>query len=202
LFFGHSYIIERKFKKYLFVVLISSLFHITSLFGIIFYFVNLYKINIKYMLIIFVLMIVLYFITPYAIYILNYFKFNEFRFVNNDYFDRNVNLLRVIIRIIPIFIFVLFTDKTKLSSNDELYVKILIFNAFLSVITMGSALLFRITIYSNAFSILAYPSILNNRDKKLNLMLKYFTLIFFFLYWYIEVYNSPDLNPFKWVFNI
>ena len=199
LFAGYRYIIERKSIKYLLVVIIAGAFHASAFVMVIMYFVAMREINIKQVIIIAVGVVVLYFSYGTIFGFIETYKNTSIR--NERYMTTTVNFFRVAVTFAPVVLYFFFTPKRKLSSKDTFYVNSLIINAALMLATMGSAYLARIVIYTNFYAILAFPRILNFQNQTTKQTFKYLIVIFYCIYWYIEVSGSYSLNNFRWIFN-
>ncbi|WP_010200270.1 EpsG family protein [Bacillus sp. m3-13] len=195
IFAGHRFIVERKFIKYLIVVLIASLFHMSALALLILYFIPLKKLNLKEI----GLMAI---ITVIALYSYD----TVFQFVESvrgrelstyDYMMREVNLLRVAVQVAPLIIYFTLTIKKDLNTFDLFYINMLFVNAAVSIATSDSAYLARFYIYTSIFTTLAIPRLLNFKDKHLKSLLQYIIIILYLAYWYVEASGIS----FQWIFN-
>lgn len=199
IFAGHSLIINRKPLKYFALVILASLFHTTALLMIFLYFIPLEKLKMRHIIILMFSSIILVYSYDYILNTVGMLKGNPI--VVNEYITREVSRFRIMVRFAPLMIYFLFTNRFPLKKEDSFYLNILFINAALSFITSNSAYLARFVIYTNIFSTLSYPKLLNFNDKRVALLLKIIIIFFYFIYWYIEITQSQNLKNFQWIFN-
>lgn len=202
IFAGHKYIIERNFRKYLLIVLLAYSFHASGAVMLLLYFVPTKKINLNY--------IVLLFLTSIVVLYSYEAVFSAFEVLRGEplinprtmaYFQRQVNILRILTAFMPVILYFLLEKKTKISASLAFYFNITFVNAAFWLATSQSAYLARIGIYTNIFLTLSYPRLTDIKDRRVVNLLRGFILLFYLIFWYIDVSSSIALNDFQWIFN-
>ena len=118
---------------------------------------------------------------------------------NVTYFNTRVNFLRVLVFLAPCLFLVLQKQLLKVSLPP--YAVFILFNALRAVVTVRSAYLMRICIYTNIFLCLALPEALRKvpLSKESTDMLLAFLLVFYFIFWTYGLLNSGGLYPYQCV---
>lgn len=199
LFAGHRYIVERKFIKYMLVVAIASLFHISALAMIVLYFIPNRKLKPKEIVFLIGIMVLITLSYDYVFGLIE--SMREGSMADSDYANRQINILRIVISAAPLSVYFLMTDKRRLSDSDHFYVNVMLVNTAIWLMGYNSAYLVRFAIYTDVFAVLAYPRILRFNHKYIEILVKTAILVLFFIYWYIEVSGVPDLRYYRWIFD-
>lgn len=121
-------------------------------------------------------------------------------FVITEYVTSSVNTFRILVPIAPLLVYFIFTQKEKLNMKDYFYVNMLFLNVLFFIVSSNSAYLARFTINTNIFTILSFPSILKGVESKLRIIITMVSIIFYFIYWYLEITKSDSLMNFNWIF--
>lgn len=198
IFSGHKYIVEKQFFKYVLICILASLFHISAIVFLLLYFIPKKKIKNRHLVLIIIFIIVA--ITSYDSMI-NIAGFLKNKTISvNSYLLKEVNVFRVLTKVIPVPFYFIFSKKNYLSKKDNFYINMMFVNAALVVATSNSAYLSRLWIYTDLFSLLYYPVILDIKLEKLKPILVILVLFFYFLFWTYEIIITPNLYDFKWIF--
>jgi len=203
LFAGHHYIIERKFSKYLIIIIIASLFHISALIMILLYFIPRDTLNYKQLLALFVIVILSLSLYDFIFAIINNVLVSTGSnsiVAIGEYLTEELSILRILVMIAPSILYLIITPKSKLNSEDNFYINMLFINAIVYIISMNSAYLARFTIYTNIYVALGFPKIFKGVDKKLSVIIIYIALILYLLFWGYEIMITPNLYNFHWIF--
>lgn len=201
IFAGHRFIIERKLFKYILVVLAASAFHISALVLIFLYFVPFKKLSFVKVVSLFAGSILLLLSYDYIFSFIGILKEETITVEYlGPYAERSVNFLRIAVAFAPLLLYSILPQKRKIKKDEWFYVNMIFINAALLLASSQSAYLARVGIYTNIFLTLSLPKLLNFKDKKLSLLMKFLITSLYFIYWYIEVNGSSALNSFKWVF--
>lgn len=200
LFMGHRFILERKLKQYVIVVLVASLAHTTALVMIFPYFVMTRKIS-KIQLLFFAAgAFVVSQASELLFALIGFYK--DSQLILEGYIVNEVNIFRVLVGFVPLLIYWLFSKKTENSAETEFYLNGMFLNAFAMAATMNSAYLARIGIYTGIFVPIGYAHLFRTiklRNNKIILMICMFA--FYFLYWQYEISGSSSLRTFQWIFS-
>lgn len=198
LFAGHHFIVDRNIKKYVFVVIIASLFHISAIGMIILYFVPIKKLSLKHIIILIGFTMFFLYSYGYIFEVLESIKDTELSSVS--YMSNRVNPYRILVSFAPLAIYFLLTNINLLKRNDYFYINMLFINAAITLATSNSAYLMRFAIYTNSFLVLGIPKLLNFEDKLQRAFIKFIIISAYAVFWYIDVTKSSSLVQFKWIF--
>ena len=202
LLFSYDYIVERKFWRYLLVIMIAALFHISVLFFLPAYFLTKLKFKLDWKWIsifcIFVIMVV------FKNMAINIF----FKFIKNDhlilYQDRNVQLnMTLFFEYLLIFGFCLYFKKYNYINNYEenniLYILTYI-GTLIAMLVVLQDVMFRVSaFYSIYLSILIPNCVKCDRNPK-SRMLMSAIIILLLAIWGIKFSNDLNLIPYKTFF--
>ncbi len=197
LFWGHRYILNRKFKQYLIIVVIASLFHTTAIVMLSQYFILNRKPDIKNFIQLFIGAIFLLFSYRYIFFGIEFYK-DAIMNMTDNYLINSVSRIRIIITWVPIIVFFLFNKGYVSDKINAFYINALILNGLVMFATMNSTYLARIGIYTNSMCLIGYPYLLEDirNKKKVNILIP--TLFFYFLYWIYSVAFSSLKNFYWW----
>lgn len=198
LFAGHRLIYERKFWKYLIVVVLAMMFHKTAIIMLPVYFVANRKINLKTITILFLGTIFIRYSYDYLFGVMSFLKETEQS--GYAYMQADVNVLRIAVTIVPLLLAGVIYTKVKPDQETEFYLCLTIINAAFMLGTSGSAYLARVGIYTEAFLILFYARTVNFFSKDSRKLFILIVLVFYAMYWYHEVSTRSSLNNFHWIF--
>ena len=198
IFAGHRYIIEKKLLKYFIVLFLASMFHITAAVMAFLYLIPLKKLNLTKTILLVVGSMLLLYSYSYIFDFVDTIKGKSI--VLDEYVLTEVNYFRIAVSFAPLLAYYFLSSKTRLNSEDYFYINILFINAALMYVTSSSAYLARIAIYTNIFTVLSLPRILNLKNPILDTLIKYLIIILYAFFWYVEVSNSYSLSNFQWIF--
>ena len=203
LFYGMPYLLNNRIKKYLWYVLIASLFHFTALIGIAF--AVIHYILKRYTLIKKEFIYVLWILSPLLIYpalILasKILPASYTVYIENLTF-RGVGLgllLTVFPVIIPIFLF-----RRYLTDNISEYLSVIALLAYpFRFAGYYSYFLMRLNYYSSIYMVLILPLIISKIKAKYRKQIAVFTIIFVFVVYYIVHFmylDAADIFPYKMI---
>ena len=203
LFAGHRYIYERKFCRYLIVVLIASACHISALVMILPYFIANRRITVPHLLA----------LTVGTILVSRNYDiiYNVLRIVRdageNSYLDaymlNSVNGLRIAVAVVPAFLILFARNASQEDASRWRYcMNMLIVHAVAMLATADSTYLARIGIYTGIYSTIAIPeAVYRFRPSQYQKIVMIGILFFFSLYWLYEVTHSGNMIPFQWIWN-
>ncbi|APH03459.1 EpsG family protein [Bacillus weihaiensis] len=198
-FAGHRYIINKNLIKYMIVVITASMFHFSVVLMGLLYFVPRTRLNLKH---IFILgLATLAIVSSYGFIFELVENFRKSSLATTPYALREVSIYRVLVAFAPLAIYFVFTKRFKLSSEELFYINLLFINAFVVLATSQSAYLARLALYTNAFTIIALPKLLNMNDKYLKFLLQMIIIILYGIFWYIDVTKSSSLVNYQWIFD-
>jgi transmembrane protein EpsG len=201
IFAGHRYVIDRKFTKYMLIVILATLFHVSALAMAFLWFVPLKRLGTLRaagLMIVAALGLTVY---SYAMSVMSLFK-GPMAVTANSYLTQQVNPLRVALAFVPLVLYISLTRRDRLEPEAYFYVNMGFINAAVMVAGANSAYLTRFSIYTSIFSILLIPRLLNMRDRMLAAISGVVLVSVFWAFWYVDtVQVMASLANFKWIFN-
>ena len=120
-----------------------------------------------------------------------------------SYMNTEVNIFRILVAMAPILLYFMTCYKNRLEDNLEtkFYSMMLFVNAAFMLATSNSAYLARIGIYTETFTVFAYPKMLEQIKLKMRIQYKIVILVCYFLYFAYQIYASDSLKNFEWIFS-
>ncbi len=153
LFCGHRYIKERKFGKWLLLCLFASLFHVSAIVFILFYWMPTRQFNFNKIALFFVAGIVLSFGYDYIWDLISFLQGKEF--VVDIYSLKSISIFRVLVAWIPTIFYVLIV-KPQISEDDQrdinFYATFSLASAAIILAARHSAYLGRMVIYTDIYN--------------------------------------------------
>lgn len=200
IFYGFRYIKNKQFWKYLFTIVIASLFHSTAILMLILYFLFNMKFSPNNVFLLIFASIVLAFSTEYLFDIAEFITGKEI-FFEYSYFTDSVNLFRVAVAIVPCFLVAFISPEAR--KQDAIYCNMLIFNAALLIATYNSTYLARIAMYSTSFVCIGIAQIVKRIQFKKDLKsLLIFVMIGAYTAYYCVLFmRTADLYPYRTIFD-
>ncbi len=198
LFAGHRYMYDRKFWKYLLVVLAASAFHITALIMLPVYFIANKRISVKSILLILAMTIVLRLSYDYIFSLMSFIKNTEL--TEYDYMLTEVNIFRILVTLAPITLYFGSVRSVREDPETQFYSLLMFVNAAFMVATSNSAYLARVGIFTETFLVFAYPRLTKGYAPNIRAFLKATIVILYFFYFLHQLNVSPDLGSFRWIF--
>lgn len=188
-FYSIEFIFENNFKKYLFFIIVASLFHNSAIVFIALYLFNSKDNSLKNKLQIFYFIFIL--LSPLLFYSASTLlvKFNLFERYNHFFRGENISLgLGFLIKIIPLFLLIIpytkyFDRKTRLYFNISLLLIPLSFLGYSFEYGNRLAIYVQFMFY---FLIPRVSNIIDNRDEKF-LFNSYYILYLIYYYWYYYI---------------
>lgn len=193
-FYASMYIDEKKFKKYLFYVIVAAGFHISSLALLPLYFIKSFKITkTKYLL--FVIVCYFFVYIDFSKSIINYLAMNVsryYKYYNHEYIlNSEVNLLSigVLLNVIFLFVILVFTKKNGTQQRILNYYAI---GTLINILALSSFMFDRIGVYFFVFGIAIIPKLIEKID---NVKLKLIFFVLAFLIASLFYIQSTIINP-------
>lgn len=205
-FFAFSYIIERKPKKYLLWIFIASLFHVSAIILLPFYFINRLVKNkkghnkkfiiIKSLLLASIILLLL----PYVYEFIQMIPFlNKYTIYQSISADGNNYI--IYLNIVILAVILLFYKKLVLISNTNIYLYVFtIMNIVLLTLGFASPFVKRIALYFSLFSPILMTYLCDIFSDRLGRFISYSLLILYgLLFFYISFYlmGQADIIPYR-----
>lgn len=200
-FGGYSYLKNKEFAKYAIIIFVAFLFHRSAIVVLLFYFLVHRKINIENFVIAVCVTLIALYSYRYLFSIANYVMDSVYS-TDVTYTTLHVNRIRVIASAIPATVFLLLYWGKEKSNEETFYLNLTIIHALIRIITMNSALLYRIGIYTELFQLIAIPQLLkglsvNNR----RVIIAGLLFMSIGMGWY-EIIKSSSLNSFHFMWQV
>ena len=201
LFCGIDALKEEKYVRWLAVVLLAALFHRSVLVMAVLCVLVYRKIDHKNLIIFLTIAFIAVFTYQRLFSVANFIMDKEYNLARL-YTSRSVNRLRVIAAILPACIFYLaYKDKEDITSTEVFYTNLSLIHAGICVLTMNSALLYRIGIYTTPFQAIAIPELLKGISDKYKKIITGGILTMRFVMWCYELSINRSLVPFQFIWN-
>lgn len=202
LFAGHGAIRERKLWKWAIIVFIASMFHVTAVVGILFYFYPRIKLSLKNAIITLMGVFVGINIYDKIFSFIGFLKNDTFDFegVGSGYLLNSISPLRIAVAWIPVLFFFMF--KKFYNTKEEkinFYVNMSLLHAALMTMVMNSTYLGRIGIYTGIFNTLTWPILVKRVEPISRRVLIVCMLGLYAVYWSTEAMGASLVN-FQWIF--
>ena len=200
-FAGHSFIFERRFVPYAFVILAATLFHVSALPLILLYFVPRRRLTFVSAMTVLSCALLATFAYNYFGEVVTLFRGDlSIAQQGGSYFTEQVSLLRILAALAPVLFYAFVTSKSTLTQQDHFYVYMLLLNAGVMVASMGSAYVARLAAYTGLFVCIALPRILRPESRVVRSLAILIMIPLYFAFWYIDTSQIPNLANFQWIF--
>lgn len=199
IFAGHRYMYEKKLSKYLLTIGIAMLFHRTAIIMFPIYFISNKRITIKTFFVLIILTLVIRFSYDYIFSLMSGFKgVDQSQY---EYMQTTVNSMRILVTIAPIILYLGCNKRVKNNKETQFYSMLLFVNAIFMIATSGSAYLARAGIFTETFTVFAFPKLLSGYNKDNRKILIIIIIIFYAIYFFYQIYISNSLNNYQWIFS-
>jgi hypothetical protein len=184
---GFHLIRERSLFKYLIIVLIASFFHVTAILMLGIYFVYGIRINKRNTSIILIFFFLLYFLLEPIINTILMNITSLSYLADKQLFEGSGLLFPLIsLSVLALLLFVRLTEEP--NKYFDYLILMVLFSFFVSIISLQVSLILRINYYLMIFYIIAIPYALRLvRDKKLRIILTYFSIVITLTYLIIRM---------------
>lgn len=199
LFAGHRYVINRELWKWLAIVFIGMLFHISALVALLLYFIPRRKTSFAIQSFIVVLGFIGMFSLDSLIEILS--GIDEEGRWGSSYAAREVNPFRIAFAFVPLAFYWLLANKKSIESNNSwFYVNMLAVYGATFLTSASSALVARFAIYATPFAILGLVAVTSVEDKRERAIIRSLVILVYGVFFYIDTFALVEPEPFRWIF--
>ena len=198
IFAGIRYIRDKKFWKYALTVFIAFLFHTSAILMIFAYFVAHNKINLKNITLMVLASLVVLFSFSEVVELTG-LLLNEDLSDEGTYLTNSVNILRVLVALAPAVLFLFIYWKREMTSEQRVWLNLLILNGIMMVSTSNSTYLARMGIYTTPFTAIGIPELLKEVSPRNRRIIKLVILILYCAFWLYDIYKSPSLRNFRFI---
>lgn len=199
IFAAHHYIIERRLLRYALAVFLASLFHVSALAMLAYYLVPRERLTPGRVLL---LMAGAVIVLQSQYWLLD--EIGRFRGIEawgSQYALNPVHPLRIAVSFVPLLLYGLLIEKSRLDARGFFYANTLFVNAATWLAVAGSAYLARFAIYSSMFVIIAIPALLVTMRKENRIIVTFALLALYGVFWFLNTAKDPTLFRFNWIFD-
>jgi hypothetical protein len=198
-FAGHRFIIDRRFWRYLLVVLVAMLFHISAAIMLLAYLIP--RRQLRPIAVLALMLVAAFAVNFYAQLgdVIDAVKGSDVS--GGSYFAREVNPFRILLAFAPSVMYLLFTQRKNLSATGHFYANMMFINGVVFLAAAGSAYLARFGIYTSVFIALALPEMLNSRERSFRTVLILAVIALYGVFWYLDTSHVTSLNPYRSLFD-
>lgn len=198
LFCGYRFLKEKRLFSYLIVVFVAFLCHRSALVMAGLFFVVHQKVNLRNVLLTAITTALL--LQAYdRIFIIANWVMDATYSLDNEYTSTTVNFIRVLVSCSPMILFLSFYANQVKNEEDQFYLNLVIFHAVIRIVTMYSALLYRIGIFTSPFQAIAIPFLLEKFPEEEKRFIRVVIIVMYAIYWFYEIHISSSLNNFQWI---
>lgn len=200
IFAGSKFLYERRFFKYLLVVILASLFHSTALIMIAFYFILNFRFNFRS---IFLIFCGSFFVMLFLNNIVSFFQRNFYTSYVEGAYGMEGASFKIAIIPMALLIFSLFNYKKIDLSNtiQRIWLNAVIFNAFFSILGTKVFMINRVSHFFSSYTLLLIPLLFSKiKTKELRVVLIIILVFFLIIYHYI-VYKNTDFDPYYFIWD-
>ncbi len=192
-----KYIITRNLKKYIFCLLLATLFHFSSVISILFYIINCKKFKYKYFIFIFIIMG--FFLEVIKILINNYFELYSGYFNYTFLYQGGLMQLFMYIILGLVFVYIRFYKKY-IDNYYEVCLKNYLLGLMITIMFFGfqGLLGIRLGFVGLTYAIILFAYTLNTISKKNILFYKFACIIIFSICFFYNLYVATEAYiPYK-----
>ncbi len=200
LFSGSKYLYERKLLKYLLVITVASLFHITSLIMIFFYFILNFKFRLKNIMFIFFMSI---FLMLFLDNIISFVQIHFYQTYSESSYGMTGASFNSALLPIALLIFSLFNYK-KIDFNNNaqrIWLNAVIFYAVFKILGLQVHLIERLSHFFSPYVLLLIPLFFSKMKHKELRIIYIMVLVFMLILYHYIVYSGTDFDPYYFIWN-
>ena len=200
IFLGYKFIIQKQLVAWLTIVLIASLFHLSAIVCVVFYFLANREINQKQVFLCLFIAIVL---------LLSYDRIWGFirlgrKDINTEaiYASHGISIIRVLVSWVPIIIYFLFCNRGCINDRrNNFFINMSLINAMIITAASNSAYFARIYSYSNMFNLVSIPLVLASITSMDNKRIIKRTVTIMYLFYWIYGLRVGVALDYRWIFD-
>lgn len=197
-FCGFQYARDKKFVKYILIILLAFLFHRSAIIMLPLYFLINNDIKFKNILLLILATVAVLLSYEYIMPMIGVLTEQEYS-ESNMYIWSSVNILRILVACAPAIMFLVLRMGKVDSKEEKQYINILVFHAVLMVMSSQSAYLARSGLYSSFYCVIAIPEMLKKTSKSNKKFVTGFMLVMYLVFWLYEIKGSDSLSNFQWI---
>lgn len=200
--YGINYIKEKKFLKYLVLILVASLFHSTALIMIPVYFLLKLKNNRNNNFILLFICAILPFLynTIFTFIVTNFEQYSAYATIN-EYTYTKPGMGTYVIGIVNLVLFIIFAiNRNKLcelENTNDIYLKMLSYSLLFTALSFVNSIAVRGGYYLSIYLIYLLPNIGTCLFKRTNKSFEILVILFFILYYCIHIISFNEMLPYN-----
>ncbi|MCH1865998.1 EpsG family protein [Nocardioides sp. CFH 31398] len=198
LFAGHRLIVERRLGPYLAVVGVATLFHVSALVAVGFYFVPRTRLGLARFLAVgaaSVLALTLYEALADAIVIFR--DSSTETLLQNAYFQERINPLRVALAAGPLVFYLLISKQRTMAVEGHFYLNMVVVHTAIYVAALNSAYIARFAIFTVVYLPVLIPYLLTMEDRRARALWAGLLLLVYAVFWVFELRSDPSVASYK-----
>ncbi len=199
LFAGHRYIVDRRLGKWLVIVLIATLFHVSALAAVLLYFVPTKRTSLAIQ----ITVVLLGFVGMLSFESLLgglADQTGEYEQWTGSYANESLHPLRVAFAFLPIALYWLLRNREAIvSSGTWFYVNMLLIYGATYLASANSAYMARFTIYALPFVAIGLVPVTSVSNAKERTLIRAALLCLYAAFFYVEVSATNNLVNFQWI---
>lgn len=198
LFAGHRYVIDRRLWKWIAVVFIAMLFHVSALVALLVYFVPTKRTSLGIQCVILLAGLIGMLSVGTLLESLTAVT-GETRW-DGSYANRSVNPLRIAFAFVPLALYWLLANKQAIRRQGSwFYVNMLAIYGATYLASATSALMARFVIYATPFTILGLIAVTSVGIRGDRFILRGFLLVLYALFFYFDTFVIGEAQEFQWL---
>ena len=198
LFAGFPFLRDKKFVRFLLFVFLAFLCHKSAIIMIVLYFLAHRKVNFFNFVIMIIGIVVLLGSYNFIFQVAENVLDKDYD-MSNTYLNTSVNILRILVGISPAVYFgfsLLHKDKSGILG---FYLNLLFIHALINIITLNSAYIARIAIYTSPFALISISELSKTIEIKYRRVIMIVIIILYFIFWIYEMNNNNSLRTFRFI---
>lgn len=199
-FAGHRLIIDRKPGRYLCVVGLASLFHVSALALVFLYFVPRKQLRLAGITALMVGAVLGAEVYSRVMLLVSAVRDNAAEIQTSSSFIEEVSWIRIAVALAPLIFYLAFVKKIRLAPDDAFYVNMLFVHAAILVAASQSAYVARFSLYTGVYTALALPRLLRASGLRNRALFSPLLIVGYAIYWYLETAGIPSLAVYQTIF--
>ncbi|MGU8826011.1 EpsG family protein [Clostridium perfringens] len=200
-FFSIKYLINRNLKKFLICIFIATMFHMTALLILPFYWIVNKRFNSIVYLSVIILTILISFLSPILISLILKI-FPKYSLYLNTTFTLNSNKsIIIIIALVFIYSYLNINKINKVQENGIILINLTFFALIFAILSSKNIMIYRVTMYFYTFIILLIPICIEIIDKRIKPLVYYILILSLWIYnIYMLTNNNAGVYPYSYNF--
>ena len=197
LFCGFSALRDKKFFKFFVIVILAFLCHRSAIIMVLMYFMAHRRISIRNVIILITASVIVLLSYDYVFQFTGLILEEDILATKSTYWMNAVNPLRVLSRTAPAVFFLYVCRNKEKTEELSFYLNLLIIGAVVSIVTMNSTAMGRMSLYMTLFMIISIVELIKVVESRYTKLLTIaIVLLYGFMEWY-EIQGSVSLNNFQ-----